>query len=259
MSVELGLFHPDGGLQFGVVLWIAGVFLLAGGIKGIVGVGLPTVAIVLLAPTLGLPAAIALLVVPTFVTNVWQALVGGEAGATFRRIWPFLIAAALTVWIGAGALTRVNLSFLTALLGVVLITYSFISLLGIRFSVRPDLERPVGIAAGLLNGVVTGMTGSFVMPGLIYLQALGLTRTQLIQAMGMLFSSSSLTLSLSLADRGIMTSSLGIGSTIGLVPALIGLALGQSVRHRLPETTFRRVFFGALLAAGALILVRSVS
>ena len=257
MSVELGLFHPDGSLQMGIVLWIAGVFLLAGGIKGIVGVGLPTVAIVLLAPTLGLPAAIALLVVPTLVTNLWQAFVGGEARTTFRRIWPFLIAAALTVWIGAGALTRVNLGYLTALLGVVLITYSIISLSGLRFSVRPALERPVGIAAGLLNGVVTGMTGSFVMPGLIYLQALGLTRTQLIQAMGMLFSSSSLTLSLSLADRGIMTSSLGIGSMIGLLPALAGLALGQAVRNRLPEKTFRRMFFGALFAAGGLILVRS--
>jgi uncharacterized membrane protein YfcA len=258
MSVELGLFNPDGGLQPGIVLWIAGVFFLAGGIKGIVGVGLPTVAIVLLAPTLGLPAAIALLVAPTLVTNIWQALSGGEARSTFRRIWPFLLAAALTVWIGAGALTRVHLGYLMALLGVVLITYSLISLFGLRFSVRPGLERPVGIAAGLLNGVVTGMTGSFVMPGLIYLQALGLTRTQLIQAMGMLFSSSSVTLSLALADRGIMTGALGIGSVIGLVPALIGLALGQRIRNRLPEKTFRRAFFGALLAAGALILVRSI-
>jgi len=258
MIGELALLDANGGLQAGIVLWIAGVFLLAGGIKGIVGVGLPTVAIVLLAPTLGLPAAIALLTIPTLVTNIWQALAGGGAATTFRRIWPFLAAAALTVWIGAGALTRVNLSYLTALLGLVLITYSTISMLGLRFALAPGRERVVGIAAGLVNGVVTGMTGSFVMPGVIYLQSLGLTRTQLIQALGMLFSSSSVTLSLALADRGIMTASLGIGSLIGLLPALLGVALGQRLRNRLPEAVFRRAFFGALFAAGALILVRSV-
>jgi len=258
MTGELALLDAGGGISTGILLWIVGVFLLAGGIKGVVGVGLPTVAIVLLAPTLGLPAAMALLVFPTLATNVWQALAGGGAGVTFQRIWPFLAAAALTVWIGAGALTRVHLTYLTALLGVVLIAYSTISVLGIRFTLAPGRERAVGIVAGLLNGVVTGMTGSFVMPGVIYLQSLGLTRTQLIQALGMLFSSSSVTLSLALADRGIMTASLGVGSLIGLVPAFVGVALGQKLRNRLPETVFRRAFFGALFGAGVLILVRSI-
>ena len=112
---------------------IIGTFLLAGAVKGLIGLGLPTVSLALLTVAIDLPHAMALLLVPSLVTNLWQALAGGRAREILLRIWPFLLMATVTVWVGATALTRVDLHLLSALLGALLVIYSIVSLGGLRF------------------------------------------------------------------------------------------------------------------------------
>lgn len=233
-------------------------FLFAGVVKGVIGLGLPTVSLALLAILFDLPTAMALLLIPSFVTNLWQAVVGGHLAMLIRRLWPLLLGATLTVWIGALALTRVDLGWLTALLGVLLIVYAASSLGGYRARITPARETWAGPLCGLLNGVLTGMTGSFVVPGVLYLQALGLARDALVQAMGILFTLSTLALALSLQGNRLLSADLGVYSAIGLVPAIAGMLLGQRLRHTLAEERFRRVFFGALLLLGAFILWRQL-
>ena len=133
-------------------------FLLAGAVKGVVGLGLPTVTLAVLTAAIGLKPAMALLLVPSFVTNfwqaavggnaamalmivpslltnVWQASVGGNARTLIARLWPFLLLAAGTIWIGALGLTRVDLALLSALLGLLLISYALAGLTGFRIVV----------------------------------------------------------------------------------------------------------------------------
>ena len=237
------------------LLAIVGTFLLAGAVKGVIGLGLPTVSLALLTVVLDLTSAMALLLVPSFVTNLWQSLVGGHFKAALERTWPFLAAATLTVWLGALALTRVDLALLSALLGALLVIYSALSLAGLRLAVAPGREAWLGPLAGAANGVLTGMTGSFVVPGVLYLQALGLSRDLLIQAMGLLFTLSTLALAAALGGTGLLTPDLGLWSAAVVAPALLGMALGQRLRRALPEEPFRRVFFAALLLLGVYIMV----
>lgn len=244
--------------DFFSLILIALTFLLAGTVKGVIGMGLPSVSLALLTASLGLPQAMALLLVPSFVTNVWQAVVGGNALRILKRIWPFLIIASATVWIGAAALTRVNLDLLSALLGVLLILYAVSGMSGARFSLPRRQERWVGPLLGGINGVLTGMTGSFVMPGVVFLQAIGLPRDMLIQSMGMLFTVSTLALAMSLKGNGLLTAELGAVSAVAVVPALIGMVLGQRLRRRLSEKLFRRLFFVALLLLGLYIIADAV-
>ncbi len=236
------------------VLIVAATFLAAGAVKGVIGLGLPTVSLAVLTVALGLPEAMNLLLVPSVATNLWQACVGGNAVAILRRLWPFLLMAVATVWIGAGALTRVDLSLLSGMLGALLIFYAAISLSGLRIAVGARQERWAGPAFGAVNGVLTGMTGSFVVPGVMYLQAIGLPRDMLIQAMGALFTLSTLALAVGLTGSGLFSVELGALSVAALVPAALGMAAGQWIRRRLSEDWFRRVFFVALLALGAYIV-----
>lgn len=240
------------------VLVIGGTFLIAGTVKGVVGFGLPTVSLALLTLAIGLPQAMALLLVPSLVTNLWQAAAGGQARAILRRIWPFLLTATATVWLGAMALTRVDVAVLTGLLGVLLVVYATVILAGLRLTVTPPQEIWVGPLVGLANGVLTGMTGSFVVPGVLFLQAIGLSRDRLIQAMGMLFAASTMALGVALQGSGFLTVDLGKLSAVALVPAVIGMILGQRIRRMLPEDLFRRVFLAALLMLGAYIFGRAV-
>ena len=239
------------------IVAIFGTFLLAGTVKGVIGLGLPTVGLALLTVAIDLPSAMALLLVPSFVTNLWQAAVGGNGKAIMLRIWPFLLMATLTVWLGATALTRVDLSFLSALLGTLLVAYSILNLAGLHVKITTRQEVWVGPLFGTANGILTGMTGSFVVPGVMFLQSIGLPRDMLIQAMGMLFMASTLALAVALKGNNFLTAQLGTLSAASLLPATIGMVFGQRIRQSLSERLFRHVFFSALLMLGAYIIANA--
>ena len=236
---------------------VPAIFLLAGTVKGIIGLGLPTVSLALLTVTLGLSDAMALILVPSLITNLWQALVGGNGCAIFRRLWLLLLSASAAVWLGVAVLTRVNLYWLSALLGALIVVYSVVALAGLNLALTKKQETGLAPLVGLINGLLTGMTGAFVVPGVFYLQSIGLARDILIQAMGMLFTVSTLALGISLQANHLLTVELGQMSVVALLPAIIGMTIGQRIRIKLPEQHFRRIFFISLLILGAYILVNS--
>ena len=239
------------------IIWTIVTFLLAGTVKGVIGSGLPAISMGILTAVIGLHPAMALMLAPTIVTNIWQAMVGGHFRAVIVRIWPFLLMATVTIGFSALALTRVNVSLLSGLLGVLLALYGAIGLLRPPRTLPRSAETWVGVAAGFLNGFFGGMTGAFAVPGVPYLQALGLQRDHLIQAMGMLFTLSTLSLTLALGGQKLLSIDLGIASVLAIVPALMGMALGQRLRRLLSEARFRTVFFASQIALGSYIVVRS--
>ncbi len=243
-------------IDYNTLVIVMLAFLVAGAAKGITGFGIQVVALSILTIALDLVTAMAVLLAPATATNIWQAIVGGFARELLARLWPFLLAVSLAVLIGAIALTRVELSLLTAFLGLVMIAYASASLLGIHFSVGVNSERWLGPTVGLVNGVITGMTGSSVVPGTMYLQALGLPRDMLVQSMGMLYLVSTLALAVALQANSLLDLELGLYSASAIVPALGGMLLGQKIRRQLSEILFRKIFFIALLVLGAYLLVR---
>ena len=237
-----------------IIIAIAGAFLIGGVVKGVIGLGLPSVSLALLAIIIDLPSAMALIVMPTIFTNVWQGFVGGNAKVIVVRLWPFLLMAVVTVWIGAIALTRVDLAWLSALLGFLLIIYSVMNLSGFHFKISQRHEVWLGPLMGSVNGVFMGMTGSSVVPGVMYLQSLGLSRDVLVQAMGILFMVSTLALAIALQQNAFLTFQNGLISLASLIPTVIGMFIGQRIRLNLSEAWFRKVFFVSLLLLGVYII-----
>lgn len=257
-ALIIGSSQEDVLFDLSTVLVVGGAFFVAGAVKGVIGLGLPTVSLGLLTVALDLPTAMALLVVPSFVTNLWQSAVGGNAKVILDRLWPFLVTATVTVWIGVAALARLSPSLLAALLGVQLVIYSLVSLRGLRLAIPIRHERWAGPLVGSANGVLTGMTGSSVVPGVMFLQAIGLPRDVFIQAMGMLFAASTLALGVALQQANFLTVDHGILSSGAVLPAVAGMIAGQWIRKGLTEERFRTVFFIGLLMLGVYIIANAI-
>jgi len=241
-----------------IYIAITATFLLAGGVKGVIGMGLPTVSLGLLAATLDLTSAMALLLVPSLVTNLWQATSGGHARTIIMRLWPFLLMATLAIGFGALALSYVNPAYLSILLGTLLIIYATLNLSGISFSVSTRHEKWLGAGVGGINGLMTGMTGSSVVPGVMFLQAIGLPRDVLVQAMGILFTSTTIALGLALGGSHILTPELAGISALAVIPAILGMRIGQRVRRLLSELLFRKVFFISVFILGVFIITKTL-
>lgn len=246
-------------MEIETIIIVGATFILAGMVKGVVGMGLPTVSLAILTVAIGLPEAMAILLLPSFLTNAWQAVAGGGWTPVIRRIWLFLAVATVTVWIGGKVLAAVEVRHLSTLLGALLVIYGLVGLSGVKLAIPASLEKPAGAVIGAVNGVLTGMTGSFVFPGVLYLQAIGLPRDQLVQAMGMLFTFSTVALAASLSGNGLLNADLGLLSLIGILPAFIGMAAGQRIRRMLSEVMFRKTLFAAIAAMGLYIIANALA
>lgn len=231
------------------------VFIVAGLVKGVIGLGLPTLSMAMLALWMSPAEAAALLILPSFVTNVWQLQPWRTLTSALRRLWPLQLGIAVGT-LGGGALFGAPAGAWTqVLLGAALVAYAAWGLAGMALSVPPAQERRLGPLMGVLTGVVTALTGVFVLPAVPYLQALGLQRSALMQAMGISFTTATVALAVGLAGHGAY-SVVDAGLSAGLLlPTLAGMTLGQWLRERLPVPVFKQLFFIGLGLLGAYMLV----
>ncbi|MCD0247383.1 sulfite exporter TauE/SafE family protein [Xanthomonas melonis] len=228
---------------------VAAVFLLAGAVKGVAGMGLPTVAMGLLGLWLPPTQAAALLVLPSLVTNLQQAW-GPAPCALLRRLWPLLSMIVVGTWLSVDVMIDGDPSHLRAGLGILLVLYALLGLARWQWTLPTRHERWAGPLAGLASGLLSGATGVLVLPALPYLSSLALPRDILIRALACCFGTATLALAIALVCRGGAPLSAGLPSLLALLPTALGLWAGARVRRRISAETFRRVFFGTLLALG---------
>ncbi len=240
------------------VVAVAAIFIVAGCIKGVAGMGLPTVAVGLLGLLMPPAEAAALLVIPSLVTNVWQFLAGTNRVVLLRRMWPMLLAITLATWAGAGLIVGAATSNATAALGATLIAYATVGLAQIRVSVAPHHEPWLSPIIGATTGLVTGATGVFVVPAVPYLQALGLEKDDLVQALGLSFTVSTVALAAGLTSAGVLHLHVAGMSVLCTGPALGGMMLGRAIRGWIDPAIFRLVFLLGLLVLGVELAVQSV-
>jgi uncharacterized membrane protein YfcA len=231
-------------------------FLIAGTVKGVTGMGLPTVAMGVLG-TLMLPAeAASLLILPSFVTNVWQLVAGPRLGALLRRFWLMMAGIVIGTVAAASFIAGSGGVWAVTGLGAALTLYAASGLLSWHFSVAPRHERHLSPVIGVVTGLVTGGTGVFVVPAVPYLQALDLKKEDLVQALGLSFTVSTVALAIGLARENAFALNNIASSLFAVVPALLGMWIGQRIRGRISPTTFRRWFFICMLALGLQLLLR---
>jgi uncharacterized membrane protein YfcA len=244
--------------SFSLIALVVFAYLLAGFVKGVIGMGLPTVAMGILAAVISPAQAAAILIAPSLATNIWQMIAGPYLIGLIRRLGGMLLGMFVGAWLGNGILTGANAKPAAVGLGLVLILYALIGLSKVKFSVPRASEIWLGPIVGVGTGFVMAATGVFVIPALPYLQAIGLEKDELVQALGLHFTVSTIALAFVLWDGGAFDLSLGTLSLFAIVPAVVGMYVGQRVRARISPDTFRVFLYLGLLALGALLVVRNL-
>ena len=245
-------------MQDSLLIFITAAFLLAGFVKGVIGLGLPTVSMGLLAVTMAPGQAIAIVIVPAIVTNIWQTFVGPYLRDITRRLWPLMIGTVIGIWLNAGLLTGPYAPYGTVFLGVLLVIYAITGLSKFSFRVARSDEKWIGGIVGLITGVVSAATGVQVIPSMPFMQAIGMEKDELVQALGVFFTTATLALAFNLTNSGLLSAATALPGAVALVASFTGMFIGQAVRSRLQPETFHRwfliamIFLGLYLAGSAL-------
>lgn len=229
---------------------ILGVFLLAGIVKGVIGLGLPTLAMGLLSTTMEPAIAASLLIIPSLVTNLWQLFIGPNFIALIKRLWGFIVGIFIgTLWSFLPSLSASSTWTIPAL-GAILIAYGCLGITTKKLSHPAHLEKWLSPFIGYFTGTISAATGVFVIPAVPYLQSLKLNKDELVQALGLAFTASTIALALQLSQDNSFDSIDYYLSIIALIPAMIGMYIGQYCRKIMSEAIFKRCFFIGLIALG---------
>lgn len=253
MACELGPLTIDL-LSFEYLLLLTAAYFVAALVKGLTGLGFSTTALAILALFIGVKPALPLMLIPSLASNAVVMIDAGQFRAVARRFWPLYAATLPGVAIGLTTLAVIDPSVAAAILGTVLIVYGVFALGQPGFRLSEKYERLLAAPAGLLTGLVNGMTGSQVMPVLPYLMALRLTPDQFVQAINISFSLCSLVMALGMTGLGWITAEALLISVIGLVPMFVGLKIGSFFRKRLSISLFRTLVLCLLIVFGLLLI-----
>jgi uncharacterized protein len=238
------------GMSETLLLVIAAVFLLAGFIKGVIGLGLPTVSMGLLVVTMQPSQALAIVIVPAIVTNIWQTFVGRYLRDIIARLWPLMVGTVVGIWLNAGMLTGPYARYGGIVLGVMLVIYAIVGLNKFDFHVAPHDEKWIGGVVGVITGAVSAATGVQVIPSMPFMQAIGMQKDELVQALGVFFTVATVALAFNLTSAGLLSASTALPGGVAMAAAFAGMFIGQAVRARMPAEAFRRWFLIAMILLG---------
>ncbi|MFK7890061.1 MAG: sulfite exporter TauE/SafE family protein [Granulosicoccus sp.] len=235
-----------------------GIYLIAGIIKGTLGIGFPTAAVSLLAQVADARTAIIVVIVPMLITNLWQVIRSADFVTVFteHRILITLMVAGIAVFSQVSA--QVPIGTLTAILGAVVVIYAIYSLLDKPIHFAPAHDKPVQAVVGLSAGVMGGMVSVWAPPILFYLRAKGLQKEQFVATVGVLLLSGSSVLVLGYWHSGVLTSGLWLISCLLVIPALAGFRIGEIIRRRLSSQRFERLLLWFFLVMGLNLIRRAV-
>lgn len=233
-----------------LLIFIAFAFLLAGFVKGTLGLGLPTVAMGLLATTMAPGQAIAIVIVPAIVTNIWQTFVGPYLRDIIKRLWPLMLGTVVGIWINAGLLTGPYAAYGTVVLGVLLVIYAIVGLSRFNFKVARRNEKWIGGIVGVITGLISAATGVQVIPSMPFMQAIGMEKDELVQALGVFFTTATVALAFNLTASGLLTAATALPGAVAMVASFTGMFIGQAVRSRMQPEVFRRWFLISMILLG---------
>ncbi len=241
----------------GVESWliVSIVMLIAGTVKGIAGLGLPTIAVSLMVFFFDAHQALGLIVLPLLFSNLLQAWQSGQFRWVISNFWPYLTAIGIAIFIASRYASQVNerVIYLLITVGIFLFLISQKKLPRIHLTSKSHIFS-AGLA-GTLAGILGGLTTVWGPPTIIYLRMLGLEKEQFVRATGWMFLIGSLPLTAGYWIGGILTAELIPAGLVGSIMAMCGVVLGKHFRSGISEKHFV-IIIDVILGLMALNLLR---
>jgi uncharacterized protein len=228
--------------------------IVAGLLKGIIGVGMPVVALPLLSLFIDIKSAAMLLSMPLIFSNLPQALEGGNNGRCLMQLMPVILGMIPGLFLGVRVLLALDANVAKIIAGLVIMGVGGVTLLAPKLQLQSRLVLPTGITFGFFGGILGGIAA---MPGplvFIFLLAKGLRGKAFTKEASLyLVVSAGLLAILLTASRQFSWLDVSV-STAAMLPVVLGMYVGQHMRDKIAPETFKKLVLIAVIAAGAELL-----
>ncbi len=233
-------------------------FFFAAFVKGLAGLGFTTICLAILAYTVGLKKGIPLIVVPGLISDLILVYEAGYFRECLSRFWPIYLLSVPGVMIGLWFLGWASTHWLTILLGFVIMAFVGYALLSQNLRLRPHWEKTGSWLSGFVTGLLTGMTGSQLMPITPFLVSLHLPRSHFIQTINSFFTVVTASMILGLTYMGLLHWGAFAISVTGLVFVYIGTKSGNYIGRHFSPSVFRICVLVMMLFSGLGLIIKEL-
>jgi uncharacterized membrane protein YfcA len=236
----------------------AAVVLAAAFVKGAIGFGFPSLGTPLLSLVVDVKTAVVVLILPNIVMDGIQFSRRGAAWSTARRFAIVLAAGALGTVLGTHALVLLSPRAATLVLGASVLGFVALSATGLAPRVPAHWERRLAAPAGLVAGLIGGVTNAPATTIVLYFQAIGLPKHEFVASVAFTLLFYKLVQLGAVTWYGLLPWPL-VGASLALTAVgLVGFMVGLRVQDRLDQRGFNRAVLAFLAVLGAWLLVRSL-
>ena len=236
------------------------VTFVGGVVKGVVGFALPLVMISGLGAILPPETALAALLLPAAVTNMWQAFRQGlaAAAASLRGHWRFIGLALVVMAAASQVVLAVPQWAFFAIIGGPVVIYSALQLAGVPLRVPARRRGLATVLFGGLAGILGGFSAVFGPPTVAYLISRETGKAEQVRVQGMMYFLGNVVLFAAHLRSGVLNADTIPLSALMLLPAGLGMWLGFRLQDRMNRAQFLRATLVVLLLAGLNLVRRAV-
>lgn len=250
--------------MFGVEIWAVGlamaVTLFAGFVKGAVGFAMPMIMMSAFGSFLPAETALALLILPTLVTNIAQAFRQGPAAAwaSTVKFRGHIAMVVIFLVISAQFVRDIPQALMYGLLGGPIMLFALWQLAGRSLRFRLEHRGRAEILLGIIGGLYGGISGIWGPPLIIYLLSIGTEKTEQVRVQGVVFLIGAVVLAGAHLGSGVLNAQTVPLSALMVVPAAAGMWIGFRVQDRLDAARFRQWTLVLLALSGLNLLRRAL-
>ena len=232
-------------------LWmVAGVYVLAGFIKGVIGIGLPTTALALLTLVVTPLQAMAINILPMLVVNLYQFLQADSYRQLVRDYWQFAVSMILFLGLASVFAAGLGNDVIRLLIAVTIMFFTLNNLFGAHWRLNPRYDRHWQFSMGTISGILGGLTSIWGVPMTIYLVMKQLSPKQFVDATGFLILIGCFPLAAGYIKTGILTSAALMPACAGVGGAFIGFYFGTLARKAVSPALFQKLVLVMFLVMG---------
>lgn len=238
---------------------LAAVFLSLGGlVKGATGAGAPVLAIPALAMLYDVKLAVAIMMVPNLVTNIWQLHQHHKNLLPNQFVWSFALSGAFGALMGSWFLATLPQSTLSFIVAIGVFAYVAFRLLRSTWVLSYSYALKICIPVGLVAGTLQGASGISAPISLSFFNAMRLERAVFIASISVYFIAMTLVQIPALMALGIMHAVHFLSGTLALIPILLFMPVGQMLARRFSRDLFDRIMQVLLLCLAIKLMIDNV-
>ena len=243
-------------IDYLILAQVITIFLIGGVIKGLIGVGLPTVTLTLLSFIFDIKVSISIILLPIILTNLYQMFDGRHLKEIVNDVKVFQIVAFIFIFPGFYFLTLLDSNVILIILAIILIFNSSLGLAKKEIKFKSYKSKFFQFIIGGSTGLITGITSIYTMPFIFLIQTLKYSKDKVIQLMGLTFFIFSCTQFFLFSLNNMFNLKILFLSSISCLPIIMGFYFGTILRKKISENLFKVLLNLILIFMGILLLIK---